>query len=110
MDFAERAARNEQVFRGVNERIEAGAERQGPDTPMRFHCECDRESCFDTLELPAAVYRQIVEQRYHFVIAPGHQDARVERVVEEHDSYSVAEKIGEARAVLEREHPQQRHR
>jgi hypothetical protein len=28
MDFADRAARNEEIFRGVNEQIEAGAEQQ----------------------------------------------------------------------------------
>src|ERR1041385_6426098 len=42
VDFAERAARNEEVFREVNARIEAGTELHGVETPAGFHCGCDR--------------------------------------------------------------------
>jgi hypothetical protein len=109
MDFAERAARNEEVFRGVNDRIEAGAELHGITTAEPFHCECDRDGCFDRIELRPAEYRAIIEQRYHFAVAPHHLDSRVERLVERRDGYWVVEKIGEAREALERHHPQQRH-
>jgi hypothetical protein len=110
VDFSERAARNEEVFRGVNEQIEAGAEKHGVESPARFHCECDRETCFEMVELRPGVYREVIGRRYCFVTLPGHADARVEQVVEEHDGYSVVEKIGEAREALDRRHPQQRHR
>src|SRR5690348_10820211 len=106
MDFSERAARNEEVFRGVNEQIEEGVERHDVVGPVQFHCECDRESCFERLELDAAQYRKILEQRYVFVVAPGHDDARVERVVEANEGYLLVEKIGEAREALDRQHPQ----
>jgi hypothetical protein len=110
MDFAERAARNEEVFRGVNDRIEQASEQHGVETPMPYHCECDRDACFDRVDLPPARYREVVEQRYLFVIAPGHDDPRVERVLERHPGYYVVEKIGEAREALDRQHPQQRHK
>jgi hypothetical protein len=109
MDFAERAARNEEVFRGVNERIEAGAEQHEIRTPEPFHCECDDQGCFDRVEVPPADYREVLERRYHFVVVPGHLDPRVERLAEERDGYWVVEKIGEARDALDRQHPQQRH-
>lgn len=109
VDFAERAARNEEVFREVNERIEAGAELHGLQTPARFHCECDRGGCFETVELRPAEYRELLERRYHFVVAPDHADPRVERLVEERDGYWVVEKVGEAREALDRQHPHQRH-
>ena len=102
MDFAQRAAQNEQVFRSVNERIEKGSEMHGVLSPIRFHCECDRASCFETIELGPEQYRQVVAKRYCFVIVPGHDDERVERLVEEHDTYCVVEKIGEARETLGR--------
>ena len=46
MNFAERAARNEEIFRGVNERIEEGAEKHGATGRQPFHCECGRGMCF----------------------------------------------------------------
>jgi hypothetical protein len=109
VDFANRAARNEEVIRGVNEQIEAGVEMHGVASPARFHCECDRGACFETVEIRPHAYRTVIEERYRFVTVPEHADARVERVVEEHEGYCVVEKIGEAREALDREHPQQRH-
>jgi hypothetical protein len=110
MDFAERAARNEAVVRGVNESIEAGAEMHDVNRPQRFHCECDRDGCYEQLYIVPAEYHEIMERRYHFAIAPDHLDPRVERVVETRSDYVVAEKIGEAREALEQQHPQERHR
>jgi hypothetical protein len=110
VDFAQRAARNEEVFRGVNEQIEEGGERHGVASPLRFYCECDRVACFEMVELQADEYRRVLERRYCFVVVPGHDDPRVERLVEEHDTHCVVEKIGEARAALDQEHPQQGHR
>jgi hypothetical protein len=109
VDFAERAARNEEVFRGINERIEAGAELHAIETPERFHCECDRGGCFEMVELRPGDYRELLERRYHFVVAPDHADPRVERVLEERDGYWVVEKVGEAREALDRQHPHERH-
>jgi len=109
MDFSERAARNEQVFRGVNERIEEGGARLGVTRRIPFHCECDRASCFETVEIVPREYRAVADERYHFVIAAGHEDPRVEEVVEVRDGYVVVEKIGEAREALDREHPQRQH-
>ena len=42
-------------------------------------------------------------------VLPDHEQADVEAVVEQHSSYLVVEKTGEARAEIEREHPRLRH-
>ena len=111
MEFADRAARNEEVFRSVNERIEEVGARLAIESPMQFHCECDHGGvCFEHVELLPRDYERIVSERYHFVIVPGHDDPRIERVVEQHEGYCVVEKIGEAREALDRQHPQERHR
>jgi hypothetical protein len=110
MNFARRAGRNEEIFRGVNERIEAGAEQHGVATPLPFHCECGRASCVDTIEIRPPEYERVVRERYRFVLIPGHEDETIERVVERHPGFIVAEKIGEAREQIDRDHPQQRHR
>lgn len=110
MDFASRAARNEEVFRGINERIEQGAEQHGVEAPLPFHCECARVSCVGTIDIPPADYERVVRERYRFVVIAGHEDAAVEEVVERQDAYVVVEKVGEAREEIDRDHPQQQHR
>jgi hypothetical protein len=110
MNFADRAARNEEVFREVNQRIEEGAEQHGVEAPHRFHCECGRASCLHTIHMPPPVYERVAEQRYHFVLSPGHEDEEIERIVDRQPDYVVVEKVGEARRQIDRDHPRQRHR
>lgn len=110
MEFAERAARNEEVFRGVNERIEAGAKEHGVVSTLPFHCECCRASCLATIEIAPDRYDKVVRERYRFVVIPGHEDREIERVVEVEAQFVVVEKIGEAREQIDRDHPQQQHR
>jgi hypothetical protein len=109
MDFADRAARNEEVFRDVNKRIEEGAEQHAVSGALPFHCECARTSCMETIEIPPARYAEIVRERYHFVVLPGHEESRIERTVQTEREFLVVEKIGEAREQIDRDHPQQRH-
>ena len=110
MEFADRAGRNEEIFRDINERIEEGAEQHGVERPLPFHCECDRASCLGTIEIPPPLYERVVQERYRFVLIPGHEDTAIERVVERQPSYVVVEKLGEARRQIDRDHPQRRHR
>jgi alkanesulfonate monooxygenase SsuD/methylene tetrahydromethanopterin reductase-like flavin-dependent oxidoreductase (luciferase family) len=103
MDFAERAARNEEVFRSVNEHIEKAAERHGRDVPLRFHCECGRASCFETIDLMPDAYERVSAHRYRFIVLTGHEERAIERIVEQHDGWLVVEKVGEAREQIDRE-------
>lgn len=109
MDFPRRAARNEEVFRGVNARIEEGAEQHAVWGTLPFHCECGRASCIETIEISPDRYAAIVRERYHFVVVPGHEDVEIERVIESEDDFLVVEKIGEAREQIDRDHPQRHH-
>jgi hypothetical protein len=109
MDFARRAARNEEVFRDVNERIEEGAAQHAVSAALPFHCECGRASCFETIEIPPGRYASIVGERYHFIVLPEHVEERIERIVETGNTFVVVEKIGEAREQIDDDHPQQHH-
>jgi hypothetical protein len=109
MDFAERAARNEEVFRGVNQRIEEGAEQHAVSSALPFHCECGRASCLETIEILPARYAAIVRERYRFVVIPGHEEPQIERILETEPGFLVVEKIGEAREQIDRDHPQRHH-
>jgi hypothetical protein len=110
VNFAERAARNEEIFRGVNARIEQGVEMHHVPGRATYHCECGDAGCFETISLDPPDYERIVAARYHFVVVPGHEDAAIERVIEDHGTYRVVEKVGEAREQIDRDHPQERHR
>lgn len=109
MEFADAAARNEEVFRDVNERIDAGAGRHHVEAPLPFHCECADASCVEKVSATPAEYERVVNEPFHFMVLPGHENDAVERVVAEHAEYLVVEKTGEARKQVERDHPQQRH-
>ena len=109
MDFAKRAARNEEIVRDVNRQIEEGAHLHEVAAEMPFHCECGQASCLEKIELRAQIYEPILAERYRFAVVPEHVRSEVERVVEEHDRFVVVEKIGEAREQIDRDHPQQRH-
>jgi hypothetical protein len=110
VEFAEAAARNEEVFRVVNQRIDEGAEQHHVSTPLPFHCECCDASCVETLSVAPEEYERIVNERLHFMVIPGHENDKFERVVAVHANYVVVEKTGEAREQVERDHPQRRHR
>jgi hypothetical protein len=109
MDFAQRAARNEEFIRDVNRQIEQGA-RLHEVGSMPLHCECARQMCLEKIEVDAQIYAPILRQRYRFIVVPTHADSELERVVEEHERFVVVEKVGEAREQIDADHPQQRHR
>ena len=94
----EQRARNEVLFREVNERVEEINEALdgSGDLLMIFVCECGNTDCVERIELRRAEYEAIRDNPKHFVVLPGHEDLRIARVVEQHDDFFVAEKIGQA--------------
>jgi hypothetical protein len=107
VEFADRAARNEEIFRDVNAKIEAGAKQHDVRWPFPFHCECSSASCIETVSVPPKDYERVMNERFRFVVIPGHENSDVERVVETYRAFTVVEKTGEAREQIERDHPQQ---
>jgi hypothetical protein len=91
MNFADRAARNEEVFRDINERIEQGAEQHGVEAPLSFRCGCGQASCVTTIDVPPTKYERVVNERYHFILIPGHEQSGIERIVERRGRYIVVE-------------------
>jgi hypothetical protein len=96
-DDAERAARNEALFRRVNERVEdinKAFESILGDTD--FFCECADIECMQKIRMSLADYEALRQVGTHFAIKPGHDDPGTERVVEERTGYVIVEKIGRA--------------
>jgi|SRR5581483_4088918 len=101
MSLEERLARNESLFREVNERIAEAARRTEVLPDAEFLCECGRVECLDRVLVPLAAYEQIRAHPEQFILVTGHDQPEVDRVVVEADTYVVVEKIGEAREVAE---------
>jgi len=100
--WEQRAARNEALFREVNENIARLEERHGTTTaePV-FLCECANADCADHVRVEPEVYTRVRKHPRLFLVIPGHQDPQLERVVETHRDYLIVEKTGVAGEVAE---------
>ena len=100
-DSERRTARNEALWREVNDRIDEIDEtmRVLPDDLIEFHCECGSRDCDARVPMTPSEYRDLRRERDTFALAPGHEHAAIERVVERTDRYVVVDKL----ALVERE-------
>jgi hypothetical protein len=101
----ERVSRNEAMYREVNREIERSSRDSGQQPQDRFEviCECGEDGCSATLEVTVTEYDDAHSQRDRFVVAPGHENERIEHVVERKDRYLVVDKFGDAERVAEEE-------
>jgi hypothetical protein len=88
---AEKIARNEALFREVNERIAETAERFDAEE-TRFVCECADPACTKRVDATLEEYERVRADGATFLLVPGHEDARVESVIERESGYAVVEK------------------
>lgn len=97
-----RAARNQALFRAVNEKIVELNERFGEiQGNVSIACECSRVACVDLLEVPVDAYRAVRESPRTFTVHPEHVEAGVERLVSTHDGYAVVEVLGHGARVAD---------
>jgi hypothetical protein len=102
----QRLAKNETIFRDVNERIEETAAAQAIDPHLfEFLCECSNIDCTLRLPLTLAAYEQARADPTQFVVAPGHDLPEIEEVVHRAEGYQVVRKAGEAAEVAEEHDP-----
>ena len=91
----DRMAKNEALFRDVNERVkDVDRTHNIPvDDRWDFLCECANSECLERLSLTLAEYEEVRESPTAFVILPGHERREVETVAKETDRYLVIEKL-----------------
>jgi hypothetical protein len=102
-DRLDRQARNEALFREVNERIAQLGERAQAWSPdgTDFLCECGEEGgCGQRVSVPLDVYDRVRDQDDRFVVRPGHETPELERAVEWTDTYVVVDKIRAAEPLV----------
>jgi hypothetical protein len=101
----ERMAQNEAMYRAVNREIEQASEEAGRDGDDRLEvlCECGQEGCSTTITLTLAEYNETHAQQDRFVVAAGHENPQIERVVARKEHYLIVDKFGEAEEIVEGE-------
>ncbi|MGI9110630.1 MAG: hypothetical protein ACR2GT_00200 [Gaiellaceae bacterium] len=98
----ERLARNEVLFREVNEQVLEVAAGHGQDGHRyEFFCECSNRDCTLKLSLAVEAYEAVRAYPDRFAVAPGHGMPEIERVVERCDGYDVVAKDGLAGRLAE---------
>ena len=107
-DREARLAKNEALFRGVNERVKdvkSDLGDAGPGDEIDFICECGRGDCVAEVRLTLAEYERVRANPTQFILKPGHETVLVERVVAAEDGYVVVEKHPEEAAVARETDP-----
>jgi hypothetical protein len=90
-----RAAKNQSLFREVNEQIERIGEKVGssPGELTDFICECMQQDCNERVTMTRSEYESLRRIPTHFAVKPGHVIPEVETTVSVNDRYEVVAKI-----------------
>jgi hypothetical protein len=96
----ERLARNQALFREVNERLLELSE-SFQDGSMHFVCECSSEDCTLTINMNHKEYESVRSHSTFFVIATGHEILEIEKIIDRHDGWTIVQKVAESDYAVE---------
>ena len=96
-----RAARNESLFRGLNETLDRVRHGSPNDERTDYFCECAQRGCASLVPLLPDEYEHVRAGGDRFLVLPGHLEPDIERVLEEQETYWIVEKLGVGRHVAE---------
>jgi hypothetical protein len=105
VSIEEALAKNEAVFRAINERIRELGNRFGEEG-LEFICECADETCTERVRLTLDQYEHIRALPIRFVVVAGHEATPlVERVVFSNPQFSIVNKVGVAAQIATEQDP-----
>ena len=97
-----RAARNQGLFRAINEKLHELNEKLNSVTDtFVIACECADTTCVEMIEIDPEEYLAVRAEPRQFAVLPGHVYPDVERVVRESEQHVVVEKDALAGEVAE---------
>jgi hypothetical protein len=88
----ERLARNQALFREVNERLLELSEGFH-DGSMQFVCECSHDDCTLTINMDRDDYESVRARSTFFVVATGHEILEVEKIIDRQDGWTIVQKV-----------------
>jgi hypothetical protein len=104
----ERAARNQSLFREVNEQIEVLSRTPGPRSTssfIDFVCECTIDGCTERVPLTIEEYEAVRGGPNHFFVLSGHEIDGIEETIDSTDRYLVVAKLGRGGDLAEKLDP-----
>lgn len=100
-----RAARNQSLFRAVNEKLrelnDAFAE---VSKTYAIACECADVSCVETVHIAMEEYIDVREDERRFLVLKDHVYPEVERVVAQNDGYAIVQKNADVSKITDASH------
>jgi hypothetical protein len=96
----ERLARNQALFREVNERLLELSEGFH-DGSMEFVCECSTEDCTLTVTMNHDEYESVRAHSTFFVVASGHEILEIEKIIDRRDGWAIVQKVTESDYAVE---------
>jgi hypothetical protein len=97
----ERLAKNESLFRAVNEHLDEIGEATPWSKTTDYLCECSDTACIESIELRKDEYEHARSRPTVFFVVPGHERPALENVIEEHKRYLLVEKTVAVDSVIE---------
>jgi len=94
-DYEEQEARNETVFREMNEwTMEANDAFGGRLRLMdRYLCECSDRRCTEPISLSRNEYEAVRAEAVRFAIAVNHENPEIDKVLFENERFTTVEKF-----------------
>jgi hypothetical protein len=103
---AERQARNQTLFREVNELIEHTNDLFGvTGEKMELVCECGGRECSSLVAITRAEYEAVRAEPRLFIVLPGHETLEGEPVIAQNNGFAVVEAFGPAARLAEESDP-----
>jgi hypothetical protein len=107
MNREERLARNEALFREVNERIEE-VKSGVVEEPIEFLCECGDDTCIEVVKLSTNQYEELRSDPTTFAVVPGHEIEDIEVVVSADAHFNVVRKHASESVIARKTDPRSR--
>jgi hypothetical protein len=84
-EFGTKILNEERLDKMVRSRRE---ERISPHIELAFLCECDTESCTETILLSAEEYQKVHSKTKYFIVVPGHVRLDLEEIISSFTTYA----------------------
>lgn len=103
----DRVARNEVLFRQVNERVRDVSQAFATldPSPIDFVCECGNEECATPISLTLGEYEAVRANPARFVVVPNHVVTDVDRVVADRGAHLIVEKLPDEQHIARKTDP-----
>lgn len=103
MNRKDRLARNETIFREVNERIRALD--SGQEDSLEILCECGNATCDTPVTVTTSAYEEARRHSTHFIVVQGHVIAEIEAIVARTPSFDIVRKLPEEEGIARQTDP-----